>query len=587
MKMRVIDLFCGAGGFSYGMHKAGHHVVAAIDYEGRPLAVHKANVRSVASRWTLAGLRYAVRNASWKGGHRRADLTDVLAMAPDIVELNPDVIVGGPPCQPWSKSGKRLGDADPRAKLTEAFGIIVAVARPRYFVLENVPGIRGSKVFQRMKDIVGRAGYGLTEMVVNTGDYGTAQSRDRFLCIGALGEAEGWFHDYMREAKSARSITVAEVLPDFGVLLCRQGGRWVPAGAAKVDTSSSRRRGYRLREADIRFLEKAGDKFTAYWRYPGGRSSGGIRRTDERAPTIIKSSGGGPGKKYRPGPDDVIDLRLLPVPSLDQLSQMAGFPAGWNWRVRAARGSLRDDHGHRGKSLSPIQMLANAVPPPLAESIGRCLQAHARKHIPVVARPDWQVPEAYTEWLARTGNLADDVMAQQISDLREAKLYVGGHQLSSTDAEILAFNKVAAIAHGDLNTSHRSKMLTALRSFATWERYTRSLPSERDVKKVVKAMPFLRNYPAPLIADLAALEIDTTWYDLSSERRAECREELIALFQNGDPTPYWTFNAPSPYRDPVDDDDDMPTSSLRLSGHSRIRSGTKVTSAPLSTESGA
>lgn len=582
MKMRVVDLFCGAGGFSYGMQSAGHHVVAAIDYEGRPLEVHAANVPAIKSRWGLRHLRYAaVRDASWKGGHRRADLTDVLAMAPDIAELNPDVIVGGPPCQPFSKSGKRRGDDDPRAKLTEAYGIIIATARPRYFVMENVPQIRDSKVFRRMKHIVRRAGYGLTEMVINASDYGTAQSRDRFLCVGALDEADGWFHDYMAEAKSVRPATVADILPDFGVELRRKGAKWTVTGRrraaaaktddpAKTDNKDQSSGGYRLRPADMRILEKCGDSFRGYWRYPGGRSSGGIRRTDEPAPTIIKSSGGGPGKKYRPHQGDVIDLRLLPVPSLDDLSQIAGFPAGWNWTVR----SKEKTKSKGSKSLSPIQMLANAVPPPLATAIGRGLSAHAMKRIPVVARPEWQVPDSYIEWLARTGGLTSEAMAQQISDLREAKRYVGGHQLPDTGAEVAAFDKVAAIAHGALDEQHRMMLRRALSGFAGWESYTtRSLPSDREIKNVIKVRPYLRDCPPALRMELAALEFDSEFQELPEVRQEEWRQRVIALFEAGDRWPYSSSSIePDHHHYPEDEEMSPPPFSLRLRAEARLRS---------------
>ena len=572
-EMRVVDLFCGAGGFSYGMEMARHDVVAAIDYEGRPLAVHAENARRIKSRWTMQALRYAARNASW-AGRRRADLTDVLAMAPDIAELNPDVIIGGPPCQPWSKSGRRLGDDDPRAKLTEAYGIIVAAAKPRYFVMENVQEIRDSKVFRRMKLIVRRAGYGLTEIIVNTSDFGTAQNRDRFLCVGALGEADGWFNDYMTEEKSTRPTTVADVLPEFGVELCRKGAKWLAIGGrraapANADSKGKGGGGYRLRPADLRLLDKSGDSFKAYWRYPGGRSSGGIRRTDEPAPTIIKSSGGGFGQKYKPRKGDVIDLRLLPVPSLDELSQIAGFPPGWNWNVREKHEEKAS--GTPRKSLSPIQMLANAVPPPLAAAIGRALAKHARKHIPAVARPDWQIPDAYIEWLTRTGGLAADGMAQQISALREAKRYVGGHCLPDASAEVAAFHKVAAIAHGKLSESHRSMMLNALFSFARWERYTGSLPSERDIKKAMKFSPYLRDHAMPLRADLAALEWDAEYQSLPSDEREEYRQRVITLFQKGDPTPYWTSCAQPEFNyDYLEDEEDsQPIFSIRRRAQER------------------
>jgi site-specific DNA-cytosine methylase len=577
MNMRVVDLFCGAGGFSYGMQSAGHHVVAAFDYEGRPLAVHAANVPAIKFRWGLSHLRYAaVREASWKGGHRRADLTDVLAMAPDIAELNPDVIVGGPPCQPFSKSGKRRGDEDPRARLTEAYGIIVATARPRYFVMENVPEIRTSKVFRRMKHIVRRAGYGLTEMVVNASEYGSAQNRDRFLAIGALDEPDGWFNDYMAEARSVQPTTVADILPEFGVELHRKGTKWIAIGCRRTAPAKTINKGqtkssggYRLRPADMRLLEKSGDSFKAYWRYPGGRSSGGIRRMDEPSPTIIKSSGGGPGKKYRPRKGDVIDLRLLPVPSLDDLSRIAGFPTGWNWTVR----SKEKTKPKGSKSLSPIQMLANAVPPPLAASIGRGLSAHAMKRIPVVVRPEWQVPEPYVEWLGRTQNLADDMMAQELAALREAKSHVCGHDLPNTAAEVAAFDKVAAIAHGALGEEPRLMLRRALTRFSGWESYTRSLPSDRELKNVIKVRPYLRGCHPALRMELAALEFDLEFHELPDDRREEWRQRVIALFEAGDPWPYSSSSIePDPHHYPEDEETSPPPFSLRLRAEARKRS---------------
>jgi site-specific DNA-cytosine methylase len=558
MQMRVVDLFCGAGGFSYGMQAAGHHVVAAIDYEGRPLAVHAANVPAIRYRWGLRRLRYAVaRDASWKGGHRRADLTDVLSMAPDIAELNPDVIVGGPPCQPWSKAGEEFGDADPRAKLTEAYGIIVATAKPRYFVLENVPEIQGSVAYRRMKHMVRRVGYALTEMVVNASEYGTAQSRDRFLCVGAVDEADGWFHDYMTEARSPRPMTVADILPDFGVELYRRDSRWVTTVDAN-HANPQRGRGYRLRSADIRVLEKAGDRFKAYWRYPGGPSSAGIRRTDEPMPTIIKSSAGGPGQAYKPRKGDVVDLRLLPIPSLDELSQIAGFPRGWDWKARESREKQASAGNDRRKTLSPIQMLANSVPPPLATAIGRALTAHAMKRIPVVERPDWQVPEAHVEWLARTRKLSQDMMTQEIAALREAKSYVCGHDLPDTKAEVAAFDKAAAIAHGALDAQHRAALRRALTNFAGWEANVCSLPSEREIKKLMKIRPYLRDCPQPLRGELAALEFDSEFQELPEERQAEWRQRVIALFEAGDPRPYSTSYYQSDDHYQEDDEDTSP-----------------------------
>jgi DNA-cytosine methyltransferase len=537
MKMRVIDIFCGAGGFSQGMQTAGHHVVAALDFKEEALAVHAANL-SIKNRISLGGARRskAAPDASWSGGGRRADLADILGIAADIAELNPDIIVGGPPCQPWSQAGQKRRDEDDRADLTEAYGIIVTVVRPRYFVMENVKQVRDSKMYRRMRYILRHAGYGLTEMVINTSFYGSAQSRDRFLCVGALDEVDGWFHDLMTEAKSDRRTTVADILPEFGVKLQRTGSNWATikrrrAASKRVDSKEGS--GHRLRPADIRVLNKAGDSFKGYFRYPGGKSSAAIRRTDEPMPAILESSGGGPGLDYKPGRGDVVDLGLLPVATLDELSQITGFPAGWIWDVKPK-------HRSDGKRLTPIKMLANAVPPPLAAAIGRSLRKHAQKHIPEVTRPDWKVPKGYVEWLTRTGNLTDDAQTQLVAALRDAKRHLAGHNLPSTRAEIAAFDKVAAFSHGSASAARQS-MLSALSSFAEWQAYMRWLPSDSEVRKLTKKRAYLRNCPAPLRANLAALECDEDFPWLSKERQKEYRQIVTKLFDAGDPAPF--FNA--------------------------------------------
>lgn len=96
---------------------------------------------------------------------------------------------------------------------------------------------------------------------------------------------------------------------------------------------------------------------------------------------------------------------------------------------------------------------------------------------------------------------------------------------SDAGAEVAAFHKVAAIAHGKLSESHRAMMLNALFSFARWERYTGSLPSEREIKKAMKFSPYLRDHETPLRADLAALEWDAEYQRLPSDRQEEYRQE--------------------------------------------------------------
>ncbi len=84
--MRVVDIFAGCGGLSLGFENAGFDIVAAFDYWNPALEVYRAN------------FRHPVFNK---------DLADVPAAVKAIRSFEPEIIVGGPPCQDFSNAGKR------------------------------------------------------------------------------------------------------------------------------------------------------------------------------------------------------------------------------------------------------------------------------------------------------------------------------------------------------------------------------------------------------------------------------------------------------------------------------------------------
>ncbi|GAB6073603.1 DNA cytosine methyltransferase [Nautilia lithotrophica] len=166
--MNVVDLFCGAGGFSFGFELAGLKVKYGIDV------------------WEPA-LR------SFKENH---DYSEVLME--DIFEfkgkrLNEifsqiDVILGGPPCQAFSTVGKRALD-DKRALLVKEYARIIKEVKPQVFVFENVkgfPSFAKGILLREILDLFDSLGYELTFGVLNAKDYGVPQNRERFIIIGAL-----------------------------------------------------------------------------------------------------------------------------------------------------------------------------------------------------------------------------------------------------------------------------------------------------------------------------------------------------------------------------------------------------------------
>lgn len=178
--MRTISLFTGAGGLDYGFEAAGFETCAAVENDYDCCATLKAS-----RDWSVIP----------KDIHQvaSAEILDVAGL--EVGEV--DLLVGGPPCQPFSKSAywaagdtKRLEDS--RADTLGAYMRCVEDILPKVFLLENVHGIsysgkeEGFRLLERVTDdINSRAGtsYQLSWKVVNMADYGVPQLRKRFFLV--------------------------------------------------------------------------------------------------------------------------------------------------------------------------------------------------------------------------------------------------------------------------------------------------------------------------------------------------------------------------------------------------------------------
>lgn len=192
-KLTFIDLFCGCGGFSLGMERAGFQCLAAIDFNEEAVATFRANF----PERTLA---------------LKKDLTKFTpAQLGKMLGTNSvDVIVGGPPCQGFSavrqvdaaNHGKRVR-RDKRRYLFRAFLDYVAAFRPRVFVMENVLGIQSAAKgkFLTMVQLEARKlGYRVQAQVEESWKLGVPQSRRRQLFIGVRNDIPGYFPGELRPA---------------------------------------------------------------------------------------------------------------------------------------------------------------------------------------------------------------------------------------------------------------------------------------------------------------------------------------------------------------------------------------------------
>ena len=179
--VRVLDLFCGAGGFSLGFWANGFDVVG-IDRSPDAVETYSLNFSRAL----------------------RADLNELQEL-PEA-----EVLIAGPPCQPWSRAGKRQGGNDKREGLLTTAKIVKQI-RPAVVVIENVPDIARSSKRQHLDDFesqLSSLGYAVAEYELNAADYGVPQNRKRMFIIANISGRTLYPPEPLHE-----SISVRQAIP--------------------------------------------------------------------------------------------------------------------------------------------------------------------------------------------------------------------------------------------------------------------------------------------------------------------------------------------------------------------------------------
>lgn len=171
-KYKIMDLFAGVGGLSYGFSKLPEfEIVAANEIE-----------KDIAVAYTLnhPGVTMITCDIN--------DLTEDI-LGETLKGQQIDIIVGGPPCQSYSTLGKRR--MDDRANLFMQYKRILSIIRPKAFVFENVVGILSmdkGKLFKNIQAQFAELGYELKYQVLDAVDFGVPQHRERVILVGYLGK---------------------------------------------------------------------------------------------------------------------------------------------------------------------------------------------------------------------------------------------------------------------------------------------------------------------------------------------------------------------------------------------------------------
>lgn len=170
---KVMDVFSGAGGFSLGFEMAGCEIIAAIEQD----------------KWAADTFKYNHPNAKMFLGDIQSFSDEYLKS--EIIE-QPDIIIGGPPCQGFSVCIQNAGDPkDPRNSLFTEFIRMAKIFSPSILVMENVPNIEkaktksGKKVVDIIREEFEHLGYIVYHTVLTASDYGVPQMRQRFVLIAS------------------------------------------------------------------------------------------------------------------------------------------------------------------------------------------------------------------------------------------------------------------------------------------------------------------------------------------------------------------------------------------------------------------
>lgn len=199
-KLRVLDLFCGAGGLSEGFWQAGYQIIAGIDNDEEAILTFSKNHKD--SKAILADL----------GDNIDFNKEPFRSIANEKI----DVIVGGPPCQGFSVAGKKLED-DPRNKLYKSYLSMIRQFKPRVVVLENVPTISslyGGKVANSIISDFRRMGFTTAKLLVTASDYGVPQNRRRIFFVAFRGNSA----PHIKLVKTRHLVSVKDAISDLPLL---------------------------------------------------------------------------------------------------------------------------------------------------------------------------------------------------------------------------------------------------------------------------------------------------------------------------------------------------------------------------------
>lgn len=202
MEYMCIDSFCGAGGLGLGLERAGFNILLSFDID--PICINTIN----------ANTKY------FQHPTVAADITDMLEgnllRQCNIKRGELFLLAGGPPCQGFSVQ-RRGSDIDSRNELVLKYGQLIDELYPCYFVMENVSGLggkRGKTILEQLIENVTKIGYTVHVNLLDAQEYGVPQRRKRYIIVG---ERNDMHSEYLYPKATDRRKTVRDIIGDLPV----------------------------------------------------------------------------------------------------------------------------------------------------------------------------------------------------------------------------------------------------------------------------------------------------------------------------------------------------------------------------------
>jgi DNA (cytosine-5)-methyltransferase 1 len=357
----VISLFTGAGGMEIGLEKAGFHTSICVEID----ADSRETLRRNRPAWALFEDCF---------GRKAGDIRDIkpeeLLLKANLKRGEAALVTGGAPCQPFSNMGKKLGRSDPKnGDLFLDFVRIVLGTQPRGFIFENVAGIAQGKhaeVVEYMTAQFAGSGYSVAFEVLNAADYGVAQQRKRFIMLGRRDGAPAFpMPTHSANGKLPTHLSTGAISYAPQPWRTVADALWaIPSeNFSRPDCLGMNHSAYMI-ERMARIPQGRNFKVLPLEMRPKcwqsgkhqGQDTFGRMEASKPSPTI-RTAGYNPTKGKYIHPTEHRGINTA------EMAALQSFPFDWQFTTQSGKASI----------VSIGRQIGNAVPPLLAQSIGKAI----------------------------------------------------------------------------------------------------------------------------------------------------------------------------------------------------------------------